>query len=291
MDQLPRRLAAGLSVLTHSPVLSAAAGRVTTADAEWLADDVIVAVDDPSQLVPTASATTVAGADDLVLRGRRPAAPAHHAPGVTGRAPGQRRRHERRGAVVRTGRSAPDRGLSGRVPRLRGGRAVGPRGCSADARRRARGARADRPLPDRRRASGGRRRVDRRRSAPASSWPGITGRVRASTAPWPAVGGPRSSWAPEGLPGARRLTAAGGRRAGQGSVPSTRGHASSVPVAVASGSCRRVRCRSRRVRAAGQPPQGPMSSTSPGARSSPTRSGRWERASSPRCPGWSSPTT
>ena len=57
MDQLPRRLAAGLSVLTSSPVLSAAAGRVATADSEWLADDVIVAVDDPSQLVPTASAT------------------------------------------------------------------------------------------------------------------------------------------------------------------------------------------------------------------------------------------
>jgi hypothetical protein len=57
MDQLPRRLAAGLSVLTSSPVLSAAAGRVTAADSEWLADDVIVAVDDPSQLVPTASAT------------------------------------------------------------------------------------------------------------------------------------------------------------------------------------------------------------------------------------------
>lgn len=57
MDQLPRRLAAGLSVLTNSPVLSAAAGRVTTADAEWLAEDVIVAVDDPSSLVPTASAT------------------------------------------------------------------------------------------------------------------------------------------------------------------------------------------------------------------------------------------
>jgi phytoene dehydrogenase-like protein len=57
MDQLPRRLAAGLSVLTSSPVLSAAAGRVTTAEGEWLADDVIVAVEDPSRLIPTASAT------------------------------------------------------------------------------------------------------------------------------------------------------------------------------------------------------------------------------------------
>ena len=57
MDELPRRLAAGVSVLTSTPVLSAASGRVTTADAEWLADDVIVAVDDPSSLVPTASAT------------------------------------------------------------------------------------------------------------------------------------------------------------------------------------------------------------------------------------------
>ena len=57
MDELPRRLAAGLSVLTNSPVLSVAAGRVTTADAEWLAEDVIVAVEDPSSLVPTASAT------------------------------------------------------------------------------------------------------------------------------------------------------------------------------------------------------------------------------------------
>jgi hypothetical protein len=57
MEQLARRLAAGVSVVTHSPVLSAQAGRVTTADSEWLADDVIVAVDDPSALVPTASAT------------------------------------------------------------------------------------------------------------------------------------------------------------------------------------------------------------------------------------------
>ncbi len=57
MDELPRRLAAGVSVLTNSPVLSVAAGRVTTADAEWLAEDVIVAVEDPSSLVPTASAT------------------------------------------------------------------------------------------------------------------------------------------------------------------------------------------------------------------------------------------
>ena len=57
MDELPRRMAAGVSVLTGTPVLSAASGRVTTADAEWLAEDVIVAVDDPSSLVPTASAT------------------------------------------------------------------------------------------------------------------------------------------------------------------------------------------------------------------------------------------
>jgi len=57
MAELPRRLAAGLSVLTDSPVLSVQAGRVTTADAEWLADDVVVAVDDPPSLVPTASAT------------------------------------------------------------------------------------------------------------------------------------------------------------------------------------------------------------------------------------------
>lgn len=57
MDELPRRLAAGLSVLTDSPVLTAAAGRVTTVDAEWLADDVIVAVGDPSSLVPSVSPT------------------------------------------------------------------------------------------------------------------------------------------------------------------------------------------------------------------------------------------
>jgi phytoene dehydrogenase-like protein len=57
MDQLPRRLVTGLTVLTGMPVLSAQSGRVTTADAEWLADDVVVAADDPSTLVPTASAT------------------------------------------------------------------------------------------------------------------------------------------------------------------------------------------------------------------------------------------
>jgi hypothetical protein len=57
MEQLARRLAAGVSVVTESPVLSAQVGRVTTADAEWLAEDVVVAVDDPSGLVPTASAT------------------------------------------------------------------------------------------------------------------------------------------------------------------------------------------------------------------------------------------
>ncbi len=57
MDQLPRRLVTGLTVLTGSPVLSVQPGRVTTADAEWRADDVVVAVDDPSTLVPTASAT------------------------------------------------------------------------------------------------------------------------------------------------------------------------------------------------------------------------------------------
>ena len=39
-------------------MLSAQSGRVTTADAEWLADDVIVAVEDPALLVPTATATT-----------------------------------------------------------------------------------------------------------------------------------------------------------------------------------------------------------------------------------------
>lgn len=57
MDELPRRLAAGVSVLTNAPVLSATSGRVTTADAEWLADDVVLAVEDPSSLVPTAPAT------------------------------------------------------------------------------------------------------------------------------------------------------------------------------------------------------------------------------------------
>lgn len=57
MDQLPRRLSAGVSVLTGTPALSVAPGRVTTADAQWLAEDVIVAVADPSSLVPTASAT------------------------------------------------------------------------------------------------------------------------------------------------------------------------------------------------------------------------------------------
>ena len=156
MDQLPRRLAAGLSVLTDSPVLSAQSGRVTTADAEWLADDVIVAVEDPSLLVPTASATTwralttwYFAAADLPRR--------HPMLLVSpGRPPGQRRRDERRGADVRTGGSPPGRRVGGRVPRLRGGRAVGPRGRGGDARRRARGPRADRPLPDRRGTSGGR---------------------------------------------------------------------------------------------------------------------------------------
>ncbi len=57
MDELPRRLAAGVSVLTNAAVLSVAAGRVTTTDAEWLADDIVVAVGDPSTLVPTAHAT------------------------------------------------------------------------------------------------------------------------------------------------------------------------------------------------------------------------------------------
>ncbi len=58
MDQLPRRLVTGLTVLTGSPVLSVGAGRVTTADVEWHADDVVVAVGDPSALVPTTSATS-----------------------------------------------------------------------------------------------------------------------------------------------------------------------------------------------------------------------------------------
>jgi phytoene dehydrogenase-like protein len=57
MDELPRRLAAGLSVLTDSRVLSAGPGLVTTVDTQWRADDVIVAAEDPSSLVPTASAT------------------------------------------------------------------------------------------------------------------------------------------------------------------------------------------------------------------------------------------
>jgi phytoene dehydrogenase-like protein len=57
MEQLARRLAAGVSVVTDAPVLSAQVGRVTTADSEWLAEDVVVAVDDPSGLVPTASPT------------------------------------------------------------------------------------------------------------------------------------------------------------------------------------------------------------------------------------------
>ncbi len=57
MDQLPRRLAEGVSVLTDTPVLSVAPGQVTTEEGQWLADDVIVAVADPASLVPTASTT------------------------------------------------------------------------------------------------------------------------------------------------------------------------------------------------------------------------------------------
>lgn len=58
MDELPRRLAAGVRVLTGMPVVSVAPGRVTTQDSEWLAEDVVVAVEDPAGLVPGVSAGT-----------------------------------------------------------------------------------------------------------------------------------------------------------------------------------------------------------------------------------------
>lgn len=57
MDELPRRLARGLTIIAESPVLSVAAGHVRTGDEQWQAEDVVVAVDDPAGLVPTASPT------------------------------------------------------------------------------------------------------------------------------------------------------------------------------------------------------------------------------------------
>lgn len=52
MEELPRRLAAGLEVVTSSRVVLVEPGRVRTEDAEWLADDVILAVGDPAALSP-----------------------------------------------------------------------------------------------------------------------------------------------------------------------------------------------------------------------------------------------
>lgn len=50
MEELPRRLVEGVPVLTNSRVVLVEPGRVRTEDAEWLADDVILAVGDPSTL-------------------------------------------------------------------------------------------------------------------------------------------------------------------------------------------------------------------------------------------------
>ena len=57
MDDLPRRLAAGVDVRTGSRVLSVAPTQVTTADGQWRADDVVVAVADPSALLPAVTPT------------------------------------------------------------------------------------------------------------------------------------------------------------------------------------------------------------------------------------------
>ncbi len=57
MEQLPRRLAADLAVHVNSPVTVVAPGRVETADEQWLADDVVLAVAEPAHLVEQAPTT------------------------------------------------------------------------------------------------------------------------------------------------------------------------------------------------------------------------------------------
>ncbi|MGB7981450.1 MAG: NAD(P)/FAD-dependent oxidoreductase [Candidatus Nanopelagicales bacterium] len=57
MEQLPRRLAADLTVHLNARVTRVAPGRVETADEQWLASDVVVAVADPAGLVPASAAT------------------------------------------------------------------------------------------------------------------------------------------------------------------------------------------------------------------------------------------
>ena len=57
MDELPRRLARGLTILADTPVRSVSAGQVRTDEGQWQADDVVLAVDDPSSLAPGASTT------------------------------------------------------------------------------------------------------------------------------------------------------------------------------------------------------------------------------------------
>lgn len=58
MDELPRRLAAGVDIRRNTAVASVSPGRVSAADAEWQAEDVIVAVADPATLIPGATATS-----------------------------------------------------------------------------------------------------------------------------------------------------------------------------------------------------------------------------------------
>ena len=57
MEELPRLLAPGLSVVTGAYVGAVSPARVSTADHEWHAGDVIVAIGDASRLVRTAPAT------------------------------------------------------------------------------------------------------------------------------------------------------------------------------------------------------------------------------------------
>ncbi len=57
MEQLPRRLSADLTVHLNTTVTRVAPGAVESADEQWLADDVVLAVADPGQLLAPAPAT------------------------------------------------------------------------------------------------------------------------------------------------------------------------------------------------------------------------------------------
>lgn len=58
MDELPRRLAVGLTIRTGVRVTSVAAGRVVTEDGEWRAADVVLAVGDPGLVLSGAPVVT-----------------------------------------------------------------------------------------------------------------------------------------------------------------------------------------------------------------------------------------